>query len=71
MDVHFQVRKGDVLYQVESFLVTRQEQPCPPEIFTVLVHKIHADLSRDSKVRQVHFPFKMCPIHATLEVVGE
>lgn len=69
MDIHFKVRKGEILYHVESFLVQRQDSPCPPEILSVLLHKIQADLSTDSSLRRFEFPFKECPMRVTIDMM--
>jgi len=69
MEVHFVVKKGEILPNVETFMIKSQSAPCPPEIFTVLVHKIIADLSQKPNIRELNYPYKFCPIQATLDVI--
>jgi len=68
MDIHFIVRKGEILPHVESFYIKRQETPCPPEIISLLVHKINVDFSKNDSIREFDFPFPSCPTHVTLHV---
>jgi hypothetical protein len=70
MDIHYVVRKGEVLPHIESFLVLRQTSPCPPNILEILHHKVIADLSQNPKLRKFDFPLKTCPIHVTLDVLS-
>jgi len=67
MDVHFVVHKGEIIPHIESFMIRSQTMPCPPEIFTILVHKIIADVSKNPHVREIHYPYKFCPVQATIE----
>lgn len=69
MDIHYTVRLGEVLPYIESFLVTRQATACPPHVLDVLQHKIRADVSKNPDLREFDFPFKMCPIHVTIDVL--
>ena len=71
MDIHFIIRKGEFLPHVESFFVQHQKTPCPPEIMTMLVHKVIADVSQDNSLREFDFPFKTCPVHVTIDVLDE
>jgi hypothetical protein len=69
MEVHFIVKKGEILPNIESFMIQTQKNPCPPEIFNILVHKIISDFSKNPSIRNLDYPFKFCPIKATIEVV--
>lgn len=71
MDIHYVVRRGEVLPYLESFVITRQAAPCPPNILDILNHKLIALVSEDPKIREFDFPFKTCPIHVTLDVLQQ
>lgn len=67
IDITYTVRLGGDLPEIESLLVTRQDVPCPPAVLDVLYHKIIADLSLNSDLREFTFtPFRFCPIQVTI-----
>jgi len=71
MDIHYDVRMGEVLPHIESFLVRQQTSPCPPGILETLQHKLLADISKNPRLREFTFPFRTCPIHVTVTVSHE
>lgn len=71
MDVHYNIRMGEVLPHIESFLVKDQTMPCPPGILEILQHKLLADIAKNPNLRELTFPFRNCPIHATINILQE
>lgn len=52
MDIHYNVRMGEVLPHIESFIVKQQTSPCPPGILETLHHKLLADISKNPCLRE-------------------
>jgi hypothetical protein len=71
MEIHYTVRTGDVLPYIETFMIKNQTNPCPPAIIEILRHKIIADLSQNPAMREFVFPFKGCPVRATLDMITD
>lgn len=69
MDIHYIVRKGEILPFIESFYVRHQNSPCPPNVLDVLNHKIIAEVSKDDTIQSFQFPFPSCPINVTIEII--
>lgn len=69
MEVHFKIKKGEVIPNIESFTIKQQDQPCPPSIFNVFIHKIIVDVSKDYSITELEYPNKFCPIRATIETI--
>jgi len=69
MEINFAVKKGEILPNVESFMIKSQEKPYPPEIFNILVHKIISDVSLNPSIREFTYPFKSCPVKVSLSII--
>jgi hypothetical protein len=71
MDIHYNIRMGEILPSIESFIIKKQTKPCPPGILETLHHKLLADLSKNPNIQEFTFPFRTCPIHVTINVLQE
>jgi len=68
MEIHFTVKKGDYTPTVESFLVKKQDQPCPPEIMSFLLYKI-TDGKSSEESRRFQSTFLSCSVDVTVDII--